>query len=738
MDKDFIQKLTEIIDDQINDPNLGVNELARKMGMSYISLHRKLRSLTGKSINQFIREIRLRKAWDLLQDQSVSALEVAFRTGFGSAAYFNTAFKEHFGYPPGEARGREEREGREVVTDVGARGTVPGKDGNLDNLDTHNNNDNNDNSDKDEKKVRNVKRFRVLTVAIVATVVVLAIVSVIVLTSAILREKNAIAVLPFRNINQQDSLSVIFTNGFWLATIGSLEKVKGFNVRSAVSSGQFGNTDKTIPEIGRELDVDYILEGSLDKQGEDIKIWIQLIEAKTDGHVWKDDFQFKLGETFLQLAEIGKFAAYKLSIVLKPKEIMQMVSKCTKSAEAWNYWLQGSYNMGENHTAPEIAIPLFQKAIEADSTWADAYLSLAEALRRKMSYDPSDEYLLQSMQAIEKAMELRPGADGYIALAILYLDLGETNKSKECINKALKISPDDNWLKYPLAKANRAFGRWKKSEKAHLELYAKDSVWDSNISWLALTKQLMRNFPDATDFYNRGIMNNPDFPYFYIGLAENALKWKGDTQEARKSIEDMFNRYVWNTEHDNIAEALYYFTLIDIYDGKYEEALFELKRQFRVILWEPPYYFRPRPFMFATVYGYLINPGLERAYYDSTRIFIEDLQEKSIASKQSPKVNSCLGMAWIGLGNKEKALETAERVENLLSENPNAFSGPYAMEDVAWIYMKTGNYDKAVKILRKLLSEPGPLTVKILELDPRWAPLRERPEFRKLVARFGD
>jgi AraC-like DNA-binding protein len=162
MEKDFIQNLTDIIEANINDPKLGADELARKMSMSYVSLRRKLRSLNGKSINQFIREIRLKRAWEFLQDHSVTAAEVAFRTGFSSAAYFNTCFSRHFGYPPGEARGREEsekREEREDVRalgnrrgqDVGARGTVPGM---------YINHDNKDNHDNIVKNVKHLKRIR--------------------------------------------------------------------------------------------------------------------------------------------------------------------------------------------------------------------------------------------------------------------------------------------------------------------------------------------------------------------------------------------------------------------------------------------------------------------------------------------------------------------------------------------------------------------------------------------------
>ena len=105
--------------------------------------------------------------------------------------------------------------------------------------------------------------------------------------------------------------------------------------------------------------------------------------------------------------------------------------------------------------------------------------------------------------------------------------------------------------------------------------------------------------------------------------------------------------------------------------------------------------------------------------------------------RNEPRVNSALGIVYAGLGQREKALECAVKTKELLTTKPDAWLGPYAMEDVAFIYAETGNYTEAFSILRKLLTDPGPLSFSLLEIDPRWASLREQAEYRELKEEFG-
>ena len=173
--------------------------------------------------------------------------------------------------------------------------------------------------------------------------------------------------------------------------------------------------------------------------------------------------------------------------------------------------------------------------------------------------------------------------------------------------------------------------------------------------------------------------------------------------------------------------------MIDLYDGRYQDALDQLSGWQQVVPPGPPWYCRPKYLIMAQLYGLLKKPDLERQYYDSTRRFLEDLQQRSKGNLNDPRVTSALGIAWAGQGNNGKAIACADKAIELLNKKPDAFLGPYAMEDVAYIYARTGRQVEALDILKKLLSEPGPLTTKILGLDPRWRSLRNLPEFRELL-----
>lgn len=708
MENGFLQKVTEAIEANLGNSSFGAGELAHFIGMSHSSLLRKLRTLTGKSINQFIREIRLKKAWELLQDESFTVSEVAFRTGFSSPSYFSSIFHEFFGYSPGEARnvsnqGAQGKENTPVPVGITAR--------------------------KKQKKrlIISLSAFAFLLVSVSA---------VILLTSSgKLRDEKSIAVLPFQSLSP-DTLNIIFADGFRGQVIRALEKIKVFNVRSDISADQYRNTDKQAPEIGRELDATYFLEGRVGLDGEQVKAWVQLIDAETDKHFWSDEFTCKMEGTFELLDSIAQYVAYQLHTHILPQEYSRIAQRCTKSTQAWLAFLQGNSLMStQRGYSPELALPYRRKAVELDSTWADAYLELANTLRMCMIDNPRKEFLDESLRAVKKANELRPGVDTYLPLARHYYFAKEYKKAWGFYKQAYREEPDDLNVNFFMSIACMTFGKWKQAEKMMGKVLDKmPTSIDANFRLGEIFEQ-QRDFPQAAEYYNQIVSVQPDWTLSYLHLSEIALKSRGDTEEARDIILNANQKHPW--VEWNASQALYQYVVIDIYERKYKEALDELSRWFSVTHTPPPHYYHPKYLFYAMIYGYLNEKNLEKVYYDSTRIYIEDQIEKFTPLSKKPTVLSCLGIAWAGLGNIEKSQEMADKVIQILSDNPDAFKGPYALEDVAYIYTKNGNYTQALKILRNILSKPGPLTTRILELDPRWEPLRNLPGYRRLLNQYS-
>jgi tetratricopeptide (TPR) repeat protein len=193
-----------------------------------------------------------------------------------------------------------------------------------------------------------------------------------------------------------------------------------------------------------------------------------------------------------------------------------------------------------------------------------------------------------------------------------------------------------------------------------------------------------------------------------------------------------------NAERNNknsVSDSLIIETnvLIDIYEGKYEEALKDISL-FKNDVIQTQFYFRPKYLYYATIYGLMNKPELEHAYYDSTRILLE---KRIIDFPEDQRLYSSLGIAFAGLGLNEKAISKGERAVKLLPISKEAYKGPFLVEDLALVYVMVGKYDDAINQIKYLLSIPGFLSTKILELDPRWALLKNQPEFKKMMENYS-
>jgi tetratricopeptide (TPR) repeat protein len=208
------------------------------------------------------------------------------------------------------------------------------------------------------------------------------------------------------------------------------------------------------------------------------------------------------------------------------------------------------------------------------------------------------------------------------------------------------------------------------------------------------------------------------------------LRWKGDTRKAREILGNAARNNKSSMSDSLVIETN---ILIDIYEGKYEEALKDISLLKHDVI-QTQFYFRPKYLYNATIYGLMNKPDLEHDYYDSARIFLE---KRSTDFPDDQRLYSSLGIAYAGLGIDGKAISAGEKAVRMLPVSKEAFRGPFLVEDLAMIYVMVGKYDDAIRQIKYLLSIPGLLSTKILELDPRWAPLRNLPEFKKMMESYS-
>jgi TolB-like protein/Flp pilus assembly protein TadD len=547
--------------------------------------------------------------------------------------------------------------------------------------------------------------------------------------------EKTIAVLPFRNLSN-DSTQLYFCDGFMDDILNNLQKVKSFTVRPSTSSYQYKDTKKSTAIIGKELNVNYLVGGSVGREGNSLKISVQLIDSKADKQVWSDEYVKEMNQLFSLQSEIAKEIVSKLKAELTPEEIKKIEKKPTENPEAYNYYLQGNYynlrgnGWGDNNTA----IELYEKAIGLDPGFDLPYTGIAKCLLGQYwSYkDHTEDILRKSKQAIDKAFEIDPALpDAHLALGIYYywgyLNYPEALKQFELVLKDQPRNPEA--MLYSAAIHRRA-GNWEVA-KSEYEKAVELNPGRSDIAYDAgATFEFLRDYSKAEEFYNMSIMLHPDLAYPYAFLSQMYLRWEGDMRKAREILGNAARNNKNSISDSLIIETNF---LIDIYEGKYKEALKDISLyKYDVIQFQE--YFRPKYLYKATIYGLMNEPELEHAYYDSARIF---LKKRIIDFPEDQRLYSSLGIAYAGLGLDEKAISFGEKAIKLLPVSKEALKGPFLVEDLAMIYVMVGKYDEAIRQIKYLLSIPGYLSPKILELDPRWAPLRNLPEFKKIMESYS-
>ena len=360
-DKIFIAKLQEHIQSNLNNDQFGVDSLAQAVGISRSGLHRRLQKCLNISTSQFIREYRLKKAFEILREEGITASETAYRVGFSSATYFSTCFREFYGFTPGEVKSGNMIEDEQPVT--GLRTTTR----------------------------KNGTKNRTLWLVMAVLGVLTLLISIFLFTPGIhLRDKpinlektwgaRSIVVLPLKNMTGDPDLEYV-SDGMTDAVISGLTKISAFDkIIPFVSVLQYKETKKTIKEIASELGVANLLQGNLQISGDRIKINLQLFNPELDTLLWSEEQirDWKSDEIFKMQAEVVKDIAASLNALITENELADIHKIPTKSKQAYSYYLQAEFQRSKaNELTYSNAIALYEKAIAIDSNFVEAYASLA-------------------------------------------------------------------------------------------------------------------------------------------------------------------------------------------------------------------------------------------------------------------------------------------------------------------------------------------------------------------------
>lgn len=507
LDKPKGQKFTDeakaIVLEHLGDEHFGVSELADDMHMSRSSLLRKCKKQTQLSASQFIRQIRLEEAMELLRDSDLTVSEVSYRVGFGSTSYFIKCFREHYGHPPGE------------VGKVGLEETAK------------------------EPSISFLKKYKwaitalaILVISGIAYVLMPSSTPTTNVSQSINLEKS-IAVLPFKN-ESSDSTNLYFVNGLMEASLGNLQKIEDLRVISRTSVEKYRHSNQNISEIASELDVNYIVEGSGQKVGDQVMLNIQLIDAATDTRIWGEQYTHEVVDIFAVQNEVAKKIADAIKARVTPSELEQIDKKPTENLVAYDYYLQAQepFNRETEEGLLE-AIPLFEKAIEEDPGFALVYADLAIAYYYLDLYKKEKQYTETINNYADKAL-LHDSklTESLIAKALYYEHIGDYRLAVPHLEKALEYNPNASGVVNMLSSlyANKLpdTGKYLEYALRGIQLDVADNDTAKSYIYLHLSNALIQSgFTDeALEYMDKSLElfpQNPYGPYLkaYIRYAKN-------------------------------------------------------------------------------------------------------------------------------------------------------------------------------------------------------------------------
>jgi serine/threonine-protein kinase len=540
----------------------------------------------------------------------------------------------------------------------------------------------------------------------------------------------SVAVLPFANLSGDDGTQP-FTDGIHDDVLTQLTKIGSLKVISRTSVMEYRNTTKNVREIADELGVGTILEGGVQRAGDQVRINVQLIDARSDEHLWAERYNRDLtvANIFAIQEEIAQAISGALEMHLTPEERENLAERPTESLEAYEDYRRGRSLLfrGDYEEATYRAAESFlSRAIARDSSFAEAYayLSIGRSLRYWFHYDRGEEIRASALAAAERAVELHPDLpEAHHALGEFYyrFDLDYDRALAE-LAMAERQRPGSSVIQ----EVTGAVLRRKGDFDAAVERFRRATELDPRSPLahysLAETLSLMRRFDESAEAYQRVLELAPEQSLAYLGRAINCVLSAGDVRAARAMLDE-------GRELGAIpANEPFYFWL-----AFYERDTAAMRRQLELAedpLETTQFDYVPKSLAYARLHALVGDEATAVAYFDSSRVELEAL----IAEEpDDPRFRSALGIAFAGLDRSDAAVREGERAVEIMSPEREAWRGTSRVYDLARIYAALGRHDEAIDLLEDLLARPAPITRQLLRLDSSWDPVRRQPRFVALV-----
>ena len=547
--------------------------------------------------------------------------------------------------------------------------------------------------------------------------------------------EKSIAVLPFEN-RSEDKANAYFADGIQDEILTRLSKIADLKVISSTSTQHYKSTPENIREIAKQLGVAHIVEGSVQKRGDVVRVNVQLIKAANDSHLWADTFDRQLIDIFSVESEVAKAIADQLRAKLTGQEEEVIASKPTDNSEAYDAYLRGlAYNLKTQTFANALGAQKYLKeAVRLDPKFAVAWalLSYVDAVGYRTTFlQPTVALREEARQAAETALTLQPNlgealhAKGYY----YYSCLRDYDAGVRYFEQARQFLPNSSRIPESLAYVARRRGQWDRSESYFNEAERLDPRNVSMLEQHALSYMVLRRFPEALRKFDQVIDIAPD-DVETIALKAAIAQAQGDLPRAAALLGPL---------HPNVDDPQALET--HVYQAILERRPAQIIPRLKEILAKPD-----------PALGY-INGELRfwlgwaqevasdhAAAQESWRQALSELEPLLKEQPENYQLIGDLALINMGLGDKATAFKLIEREMAAVPIERDALDGPAPIEILARVAAQIGEPDRAITALQKLLSIPGngalaenlPLTPALLRLDPMFDPLRNDPRFQKL------
>jgi len=536
----------------------------------------------------------------------------------------------------------------------------------------------------------------------------------------------SIAVLPFASLSKGEE-NAYLAEGFHDELLRQIGKIGDLRVISRTSVLQYKAGTRNLREIAGALGVSSIVEGTVQRDGQRIRISATLVDARRDRQLWANRYDEDTGDLFAIQTAVAEAIANSLKARLSPDQKEQLARKPTHSAEAYDLYLREldySRRTPINAKSIEVAKGLCQQAIKIDPSFALARARLAVMKLTTFNVVPGtpDSVVEEARAEAEEALRLQPDLpEGHLALAQYYIARG---RDFELAQKELEVAraalPSET---LPLlASVQKREGKWEQAVRSGQTAVKLDPRSITKLFALALTLTPMRRYAEADQVLECALALAPDF------LEARAAKgwvhelWKGESGPTEDAIryarqhppsEGMWNPAIVNAMMRHPREAL------PILENLQFEAL---GNQYAVY---------PKTYLLAEAHRGLGDTDKAVKEYEAAIPLLKTEVQKR--NPPLPNQHSLLAFAYAGAGRKEDALREARLGAQLLPISEDAYLGPTVQIGSAQVEVLVGEKDAAIDRIRYLLSIPSYLSPAVLRIDPSWAPLRDDPRFRKLA-----